>query len=178
MPPRPSTGYGSSNSQDVIAGQATGRGVWLHPLYRSRMPDGPPLQNTEKPRKTPKNPISASWCPLRGSRRTGSWSGVRSMRLSPARPVLADDGNDDEAKGDETCTIDQRLRFLRQLGEAQDEARQGVDRERRREEQEEAVPGLAPEAKEEQGCDAGGHADRTLQHCADLIHHSASQMRP
>src|SRR5688500_6587012 len=158
----PMMANGSPNRPNVLAAQPPGGGMWMAPLSRSRMPDAPPIQKTEKPRKKPKNPISASWCPLRGNRRTGSWSGVWSMRLSPSRPVLADDGDDDEAKGDETCAIDQRLRLLRQLGEAQDEAREGVDRERRREEQEEAVPGLAPEAKEEQGRDAGGHADRAL----------------
>src|SRR5688572_1535205 len=150
----------------------------MAPSSRSRMPDAPPIQKMEKPKKNPKKAMSPSWCVLRGSRRTGSWSGVWSMLLSPTRPVLADDGDDDEAESDETRAIDQGLRLFRELGQAQNEARQRVDRERRREEQEKAVPGLTPEAEEEQGRDAGGHADRTLQNCADLVHHSASQIRP
>src|SRR5688572_16997584 len=174
----PTMANGSPNRPNVLAAQPPGGGMWMSPLSRSRMPDAPPIQKIEKPRKTPKNPMSPSWCPLRGSRRIGSWIGVCPMRLSPSRPVLADDGNDDEAEGDEARAVDQRLRLLRKFSESQNEARQRVDRERRREEKEEAVPGLAPESEEEQGRDTGGHAHGTLQDCADLVHHSASQMRP
>src|SRR5688572_24269247 len=174
----PTMANGSPNRPNVLAAQPPGGGMWMAPLSRSRMPDAPPIQKMEKPRKTPKNPMSPSSCPLRGSRRIGSWIGVCPMRLPPSRPVLADDGNDDEAEGDDARAIDQRLRLLREFGEPQNEARQRIDRERRCEEKEEAVPGLAPEAEEEQGCDTGSHADCTLEYRADLIHHSASQMRP
>src|SRR4029453_14209653 len=66
------TAKGSPNRPNAPCAQPPGGGMWRAPLSRSTMPDAPPIQNTEKPKKNPKKGMSPSCCPLRGSRRIGS----------------------------------------------------------------------------------------------------------
>src|SRR5262245_62016615 len=63
---------GSPNNANALSAQPPGGGMWMTPLSRSRMPDAPAIQNSEKPKKNPKKAIRPSWWPLRGSRRMGS----------------------------------------------------------------------------------------------------------
>src|SRR5262245_26966235 len=66
---------GSPNRPNALASQPPGGGIWTVPSLRSRMPDAPAIQNSEKPKKKPKNAIRPSCCPLRGSRRMGrAWA--------------------------------------------------------------------------------------------------------
>src|ERR1051326_8102726 len=73
----------------------------------------------------------------------GSFSTLR-------RPVLLDDGEDDQRERDQARNIDQRFVLIRYRAQPLEQPSRRVGRKRDGEPEEEAVARLAPEAQEEQ----------------------------
>src|SRR5262245_11465596 len=95
-----------------------------------------------------------------------------------AGAVLLDDGGYDQPERDQPGAVEQRLGLIRDVAEAEREARRRIDAERHREEQKEGVAGLPPEPQEEQRRHERRHGDRAHQHRGDFVAHSVSKISP